>query len=171
MTMSYGLQLSNQLEQHQQPLFDGYGPNGESVLSQTASAQQPTLLPQIDPLIDGTSSTHTDPTIYTAQTDISSWTQSTFQIADATPEEIIEALKIIELIIQDTSEDAQPTDSAPLDRQEILAQIQQMTGSPNMQLAQTEFFSALWKGIKHIFKPKVLKNVINIAGEIVNQIF
>ena len=169
MTMSYGLQLSNQLEQHQQPLFDGYGPNGESVLSQTASAQQPTLLPQIDPLIDGTSSTHTDPTIYTAQTDTSSWTQSTFEIADATPEEIIEALKIIELIIQDTSEDAQPTDSAPLDRQEILAQ---MTGSPNMQLAQTEFLlKALKKVAQHILKPKNIKNIINIAGEIVNQIF
>ena len=169
MTMSYGLQLSNQLEQHQQPLFDGYGPNGESVLSQTASAQQPTLLPQIDPLIDGTSSTHTDPTIYTAQTDTSSWTQSTFEIADATPEEIIEALKIIELIIQDTSEDAQPTDSAPLDRQEILAQ---MTGSPNMQLAQTEFWlKALKKVAPHILKPKNIKNIINIAGEIGNQIF
>ena len=160
MTMSYGLQLSNQLEQHQQPLFDGYGPNGESVLSQTASAQQPTLLPQIDPLIDGTSSTHTDPTIYTAQTDTSSWTQSTFEIADATPEEIIEALKIIELVIQDTSEDAQPTDSAPLDRQEILAQ---MTGSPNMQLAQTEFWKKLNKFVKHIFKPETIKRTLAVA--------
>ena len=155
MTMSYGLQLSNQLEQHQQPLFDGYGPNGESVLSQTASAQQPTLLPQIDPLIDGTSSTHTDPTIYTAQTDTSSWTQSTFEIMDATPEEIIEALKIIELVIQDTSEDAQPTGSAPLNRQEILAQ---MRGSPNMQLAQTE-----WGWLKRIFKPENIKRTLAVA--------
>ena len=155
MTMSYGLQLSNQLEQHQQPLFDGYGPNGESVLSQTASAQQPTLLPQIDPLIDGTSSTHTDPTIYTAQTDTSSWTQSTFEIADATPEEIIEALKIIEMVVQDTSEDAQPTGSAPLNRQEILAQ---MRGSPNMQLAQTE-----WKWLKRIFKPENIKRTLAVA--------
>ena len=160
MTMSYGLQLSNQLEQHQQPLFDGYGPNGESVLSQTASAQQPTLLPQIDPLIDGTSSTHTDPTIYTAQTDTSSWTQSTFEIVDATPEEMIEALKIIEMIIQDTSEDAQPTDSAPLDRQEILAQ---MTGSPNMQLAQTEFWKKLKKFAQHILKPENIKRTLAVA--------
>ena len=160
MTMSYGLQLSNQLEQHQQPLFDGYGPNGESVLSQTASAQQPTLLPQIDPLIDGTSSTHTDPTIYTAQTDTSSWTQSTFEIVDATPEEMMEALKIIELIIQDTSEDAQPTDSAPLDRQEILAQ---MTGSPNMQLAQTEFWKKLKKFVQHIIKPENIKRTLAVA--------
>ena len=155
MTMSYGLQLSNQLEQHQQPLFDGYGPNGESVLSQTASAQQPTLLPQIDPLIDGTSSTHTDPTIYTAQTDTSSWTQSTFEIMDATPEEIIEALKIIELVIQDTSEDAQPTGSAPLNRQEILAQ---MRGSPNMQLAQTE-----WGWLRRIFNPENIKRTLAVA--------
>ena len=79
---------------------------------------------------------------------------------DATPEEIIEALKIIELVIQDTSEDAQPTGSAPLNRQEILAQ---MRGSPNMQLAQTE-----WGWLKKIFKPKNIKNVINIAGQIVN---
>ena len=155
MTMSYGLQLSNQLEQHQQPLFDGYGPNGESVLSQTASAQQPTLLPQIDPLIDGTSSTHTDPTIYTAQTDTSSWTQSTFEIMDATPEEIIEALKVIEMVIQDTSEDAQPTGSAPLNQQEILAQ---MRGSPNMQLAQTE-----WGWLRKIFKPSNIKRTLAVA--------
>ena len=79
---------------------------------------------------------------------------------DATPEEIVEALKIIEMVIQDTSEDAQPTDSAPLDRQEILAQ---MTGSPNMQLAQTEFWKKLKRFAQHILKPENIKRTLAVA--------